>query len=112
MEILMTRSDDSPVCTRCGGKKLEKRISTPSSFSGNTSSGFPGKGDTVAAVQPVTGGLCGSGKLLRKEVFMILKDILASLNHDAEIKDIRVGIFHTAVLTRNCGLAASFQRCP
>ncbi len=41
---------------------------------------------------------------------MILKDILASLNHDAEIKDIRVGIFHTAVLTRNCGLAASLPK--
>ncbi|NLD37208.1 MAG: DUF364 domain-containing protein [Desulfatiglans sp.] len=41
---------------------------------------------------------------------MILKDILASLNHDAEIKDIRIGIFHTAVLTRHCGLAASLPR--
>jgi uncharacterized protein (DUF4213/DUF364 family) len=41
---------------------------------------------------------------------MILKDILASLNHDAEIKDIRIGMFHTAVLTRNCGLAASLAR--
>ncbi len=41
---------------------------------------------------------------------MILKDILASLNHDAEIKDIRIGMFHTAVLTRNCGLAASLPR--
>lgn len=41
---------------------------------------------------------------------MILKDILASLNHDAEIKDIRIGIFHTAVLTRNCGLAASLPK--
>lgn len=41
---------------------------------------------------------------------MILKDILASVNHDAEIKDIRIGIFHTAVLTRNCGLAASLPR--
>jgi uncharacterized protein (DUF4213/DUF364 family) len=41
---------------------------------------------------------------------MILKDILASLNHDAEIKDIRLGIFHTAVLTRNCGLAASLPK--
>jgi uncharacterized protein (DUF4213/DUF364 family) len=41
---------------------------------------------------------------------MILKDKLASLNHDAEIKDIRIGMFHTAVLTRNCGLAASLAR--
>jgi uncharacterized protein len=41
---------------------------------------------------------------------MILKDILASLNHDAEIKDIRIGIFHTAVLTRDCGLAASLPK--
>ncbi len=40
---------------------------------------------------------------------MILKDIIASLDHDAEIKDIRLGIFHTGVLTRNCGLAASLS---
>ncbi len=67
MEILMTRSDDSPVCTRCGGKKLEKRISTPSSFSGNTSSGFPGKGDTsCCGSNPSQAGCAGPGSCCGK----------------------------------------------
>jgi len=41
---------------------------------------------------------------------MILKDIVASLKHDAHVKDIRQGIFHTGVVTRNCGLAATLPR--
>ena len=41
---------------------------------------------------------------------MILKDIIASLDHDADVKDIRQGIFHTGVVTRNCGLAATLPR--
>ncbi|GAI61053.1 unnamed protein product, partial [marine sediment metagenome] len=27
-----------------------------------------------------------------------------------KVKDIRMGLFHTAVLTRNCGLAATLPR--
>lgn len=41
---------------------------------------------------------------------MILEDIIASLNHDTNVKDIRQGLFHTGVLTRNCGLAATLPR--
>lgn len=41
---------------------------------------------------------------------MILEDIIASLDHDAKVKDIRQGLFHTGVLTRNCGLAATLPR--
>ena len=41
---------------------------------------------------------------------MILEDIIKSLDHDARVKDIRQGIFHTAVVTRNCGLAATLPR--
>jgi len=41
---------------------------------------------------------------------MILKDIIASLKYDAEVKDIRQGLFHTGVVTRNCGLAATLPR--
>jgi uncharacterized protein len=37
----------------------------------------------------------------------LLDDLLTTLDMQAEIKDIRLGMFHTAVLTRNCGLAAS-----
>ena len=41
---------------------------------------------------------------------MILKEIIASLDHDAEVKDIRQGVFHTGVLTRYCGLGATLPR--
>ena len=40
----------------------------------------------------------------------ILEELMASLNFNAEVKDIRQGIFHTGVLTRNCGLAATLPR--
>jgi len=32
------------------------------------------------------------------------------LNTNAKVRDIRMGLFHTAVLTRNCGLAATLPR--
>jgi uncharacterized protein (DUF4213/DUF364 family) len=44
------------------------------------------------------------------ESMKILDDILATLNYDAEVKDIRQGVFHTGVVTRNCGLAATLPR--
>ncbi|MBN2061801.1 MAG: DUF364 domain-containing protein [Deltaproteobacteria bacterium] len=40
----------------------------------------------------------------------ILGDLISKVNDDAEVHDIRVGMFHTGVLTRNCGLAASLPR--
>jgi uncharacterized protein (DUF4213/DUF364 family) len=40
----------------------------------------------------------------------ILDDLLASLDYDAPVKDIRLGVFHTGVLTRHCGLAATLPR--
>jgi len=40
----------------------------------------------------------------------ILDDLIATLNTDAKVRDIRMGLFHTAVLTRNCGLAATLPR--
>lgn len=40
----------------------------------------------------------------------ILDDLISALNTKAEVKDIRMGLFHTAVLTRNCGLAATLPR--
>ena len=40
----------------------------------------------------------------------ILDDLISALNLEASIKDIRQGIFHTGVLTVNCGLAASLPR--
>ncbi len=40
----------------------------------------------------------------------ILDDLMSILNFDALVKDIRQGVFHTGVLTRNCGLASTLPR--
>jgi uncharacterized protein (DUF4213/DUF364 family) len=40
----------------------------------------------------------------------ILTDIISTLDLDAEVRDIRQGIFHTGVLTRRCGLAATLPK--
>ena len=45
-----------------------------------------------------------------KASMKILEDLISTLNTAAEVRDIRVGLFHTAVLTRNCGLAATLPR--
>jgi uncharacterized protein len=37
----------------------------------------------------------------------ILEDLLSTLNSDAGVRDVRQGPFQTAVLTRNCGIAAT-----
>jgi hypothetical protein len=40
----------------------------------------------------------------------IIDDIISSLDMKAGVRDIRQGLFHTAVLTRYCGLAATLPR--
>ena len=40
----------------------------------------------------------------------ILKELISTLNCDADVRDIRQGVFHTGVLTRNCGLAATLPK--
>jgi len=40
----------------------------------------------------------------------ILESLLSTLNSEARVKDIRQGVFHTGVLARNCGLAATLPR--
>jgi uncharacterized protein (DUF4213/DUF364 family) len=40
----------------------------------------------------------------------VLEDLISTLNKEAKVRDIRLGFFHTAVLTRNCGLAATLPR--
>ena len=40
----------------------------------------------------------------------VLDDLLSTLNTDAPVLAIRLGLFHTAVLTRGCGLAATLPR--
>ena len=41
---------------------------------------------------------------------MILDDLMSILNFETDVSDIRQGIFHTGVLTRNCGLASTLPR--
>lgn len=40
----------------------------------------------------------------------IIDDILSTLDTATPVIDIRLGVFHTAVLTRNCGLAATLPQ--
>ncbi len=40
----------------------------------------------------------------------ILDDLISVLNLEAKVRDIRQGLFHTGVLTRECGLAATLAR--
>ncbi|MGM0663256.1 MAG: Rossmann-like domain-containing protein [Thermodesulfobacteriota bacterium] len=40
----------------------------------------------------------------------ILDHLIAVLDLDTSVRDIRQGLFHTGVLTRNCGLAANLPR--
>ena len=40
----------------------------------------------------------------------ILTDIIATLDISAEVRDVRQGVFHTGVLTRRCGLAATLSK--
>ena len=40
----------------------------------------------------------------------ILDDLISTLNQEAVVRDIRLGLLHTGVLTRNCGLAATLPR--
>jgi uncharacterized protein (DUF4213/DUF364 family) len=40
----------------------------------------------------------------------ILDDVISTLDCNAEVRDIRQGVFHTGVITRHCGLAATLPR--
>ena len=40
----------------------------------------------------------------------ILDDLISGLNMEAPVRDIRQGVFHTAVVTRDCGLAATLPK--
>ena len=40
----------------------------------------------------------------------LLDDLISTLDLNTRVRDIRQGVFHTAVLTRNCGLAATLPR--
>ena len=40
----------------------------------------------------------------------VLEELISALDADAEVKDIRQGVFHTGVVTRHCGLAATLPK--
>ena len=40
----------------------------------------------------------------------LLRELTGTLDFDCPVRDIRQGVFHTAVLARRCGLAASLPR--
>ena len=40
----------------------------------------------------------------------IIDDVISTLNSEASVRDVRLGLFHTAVLTRHCGLATTLPR--
>ena len=41
---------------------------------------------------------------------VVLDDIISALNHDSPVKEIRQGLFLTAVVSRFCGLASTLPR--
>ena len=40
----------------------------------------------------------------------VLEELISTLDTDAEVRDIRQGVFHTGVWTRHCGLAATLPK--
>ena len=67
-EILIVFSDEEPACDDCGSKNLDKMMTTPSSYSGNTSAGFPGSGDTgCCGSNPSDAGCVGPGSCCGKK---------------------------------------------
>jgi uncharacterized protein (DUF4213/DUF364 family) len=44
------------------------------------------------------------------KMMKIVDDLISTLDYAAPIRDIRQGLFHTAVVTQNCGLAATLPR--
>jgi len=66
-EVLVSGTDDEPKCQKCNGLNLEKLVSAPSSFSGNSSNGLPGLGDTTCCGSaPGHSGCAGPGSCCGK----------------------------------------------
>ncbi len=40
----------------------------------------------------------------------VLDDLISTLDFNAPVMDIRQGVFHTGVVTRHCGLAATLPK--
>lgn len=80
-------------------KGLEKKESFDKRF-------FYGNNDGRDAV----GTLRNPSLLIAWRLMNILNDLFGLLDWDAPVRDIRQGVFHTGVLTRSCGLAATLPR--
>jgi uncharacterized protein (DUF4213/DUF364 family) len=48
--------------------------------------------------------------VLERHSMKIIDDIISTLDCNASVRDLRQGVFHTGVLTRYCGLAATLPR--
>jgi hypothetical protein len=48
--------------------------------------------------------------LERNNSLKILDHVISTLDLNASLKDIRQGVFHTGVLSRHCGLAATLPK--
>jgi putative FmdB family regulatory protein len=66
-ELLVTGSEDQPVCRSCGSSNLKKMLSAHSSLSGTRSTSYPGPGDTACCgSNPNQAGCAGPGSCCGK----------------------------------------------
>lgn len=66
-EVLILGSGDSPLCGACGGSRMERIPSAPSSLTGGTRKGLPGPGDhTCCGSEPGHGSCAGPGSCCGK----------------------------------------------
>jgi putative FmdB family regulatory protein len=66
-ELLVTGSNEKPVCCACGSSNLKKMLSAHSSLSGTRAASFPGPGDTsCCGSMPAHAGCAGPGSCCGK----------------------------------------------
>jgi putative FmdB family regulatory protein len=68
-EVLISGSNDHPVCGSCGGQNLERRLSAHSSLSGARQPKMPKPGDTGCCGTSIgEAGCAGPGSCCGKQV--------------------------------------------
>ena len=66
-EVLASGSDAPPVCGACGGSRMERLLSAPSSLTGSARKNSPGPGDhTCCGSEPGHGSCAGPGSCCGK----------------------------------------------
>ena len=66
-EVLITGRNEKPRCNTCGGTRLKKMLSAPSSLSGVQTNKMPGHGDTACCgSSPSHAGCAGPGSCCGK----------------------------------------------